>query len=146
MAQEEGLEEGKLTTLVVEVEVVINVRIGVVVAVTTITEVTPVVRVPVYNVEVAAFVTITVVVENVVVDDAACIGPGAAAVGAGKLETKAKPAAKLNKNTKGKIRRDDLLNRTSSSEPSRRPPVMPQADQEWLHQSCLNQNKALSYP
>ena len=145
MAQE-GLEEGKLTTLVVEVEVVINVKIGVVVAVTTISEVTPAVRVPVYNVEVAAFVTITVVVENIVVDDAACIGPGAAAVGAVRLETNAKPAAKLSKNTKGKIRRDDLLNRTSSSEPSITPPVMPQADQERLHQSRVHQNKALSCP
>jgi hypothetical protein len=57
------LEDGKLTTLVVEVEVVVNVRIGLVVAVTTISEVTPVVRVPVYNVEVVAFVTITVVVD-----------------------------------------------------------------------------------
>jgi hypothetical protein len=62
MAQE-GLEAGKLTTLVVEVEVVVDVTIALVVAVRTISEVTPVVRVPVYDVEVVAFVTVKVVVD-----------------------------------------------------------------------------------
>jgi hypothetical protein len=105
---------------------------------------------------VVAFVTVTVVVdvklcevyvvvavvERVVVDDMVCIGPGAAAVGAVKVEAKAKAAAKLSKNTKGKIWRDDLLNRTSSLEPSRRASVMMQADRGCLHQSYLRQRKA----
>ena len=43
------------------------------------------------------------VVEKVVVNDAVCIGPGAATVGALKAESKPEAAAKLNKNTKGKI-------------------------------------------
>jgi hypothetical protein len=57
------LEAGKLTTLVVEVEVVVDVTIGLVVAVITTSEVTPVVRVPVYDVEVVAFVNVNVVVD-----------------------------------------------------------------------------------
>jgi len=63
MAQE-GVEAGKLTTLVVEVEVVVDVTIALVVAVITISEVTPVVRVPVYDVDVVAFVTVNVVVDE----------------------------------------------------------------------------------
>lgn len=60
---QEGLEAGKLTTLVVEVEVVVDVTIGLVVAVTTISEVTPVVRVPMYDVTLVALVTARVVVD-----------------------------------------------------------------------------------
>jgi hypothetical protein len=93
---QEGFEEGKLTTLVVEVEKVVDVMIALVVAVTTMSEVTPVVRVPVYVVILVAFVTervrvdvklelsevsvVVAVLEKVVVEDAVCPSTAVGAV------------------------------------------------------------------
>ena len=121
------MEEGKLTTLVVEVENVVDVTIALVVAVTTISEVTPVVSVPTYEVILVEFVTervlvevklelnevyvVVAVVENVVVADAACPNT---TTGAFKLETKPKTTARLNRRINGKTRREGLLNRTAS--------------------------------
>ena len=144
------MEEGRLTTLVVEVEIVVDVTTALVVAVTTMSEVTPVVRVPTYDVTLVAAVAVNVlvdvklelnevkvvvaVVEKVVVAEAVCPSTAAGAV---KLNARPKTAAKLNKNIKGKIRRADSLNRTSSSDPSRPWSVRPQSTRERLHQSRL---------